>query len=478
MLMALLMPLAIAVDSEPCIDGNCALPPDLEASGLSLLQTAAGKHTQAAKVEKLAEGVKMAPKKTSVIIMRHCVRTPGNDGIRAQPGFHTADDYASGKFPTFDAAANFCTPQGAKLVETQGKWIAAHNGIPLPVRAIGDHVARCKSTMDNFLKGFSPGLTKEQLSVTIDRLPFRWGKSPACEAKKLSDVDALKAQQDYIDANAPPQPEYKDAMRALFHLLGEGKAGDWTNIACTAGVGYGPSYPDPKVNRGIAMQPVGACQAATHLLSLLATEQSNNMTVAWDRIELGQNNFWNSLTTNTELANFGILTAYHDHVWFTNPTSAAWRAAALTKDVTDKLGEAEPGTTMYFGRKSNILELSGVLGLWWGLQRLNTTKTGSWLRLDREGDTISASYEFPFENEVGFNGSMTSVPAYFTKNNKSSMSFAEFKELGEKNSIAECAHGNECPNLPGCTNPKDPGFKLKPGDEIPDDEFDPDEDDA
>jgi len=326
-------------------------------------------------------------------------------------------------------------------------------------------VARCKSTMDNFLKGFSPGLTEEQLSVTIDRLPFRWGKSDACMAKKLSDADALKAQQDYIDANPVPD-DYHHAMRDLYELLGKGKAGDWTKEPCKAGLGYGPSYPDPRVNRGIAMQPVGACQAATHLISQLGTEHANNMTVAWGR--LGDHG----------LGKFGILCAYHDHVWFTNPTAAAWRAAALTRDVASKLEEAEAGTTMYFGRKSNILELAGVLGIWWPTQPKNVTKTGSWLRFDREGDTISASYEFPLENAVGSNGAMTSVPVYFTKNGKSSISFAEYKELGEQNTIAECAHGNECPNLPGCTNPNDRGYNMKPGDEVVDEEFDPDEDDA
>jgi len=412
----------------------------------------------------------MPPKKTSVIIMRHCVRTPGNDGIRAVPHHHFINDYASAKFPTFDAAANFCTPAGSVLVETQGKWTKAQNGIPLPLRAIGDHVARCRSTMDNFLKGFSPGLDKEQLSVTLDRLPFRWGKSPACEKKKLSDADALKAQQDYIDANPVPEG-YNHAMKDLYELLGKGTAGDWTKVPCKAGLGYGPSYPDPKVNRGIAMQPVGACQAATHLVSQLGTEKANGMEIAWGRL--------NKTVPFHSLSRFGILNAYHDHVWFTNPTSAAWRAAPLTRDVAEKLHKAEPGTTMYFGRKSNILELAGVLGLSWPTEPFsNTTKTGSWLRLDREGDTITASYHFPRHNEVGSDGSMSSVPVFFTKTGKDTISFAEYEELGKKNSIAECAHGNECPNLPGCwkneTQSADPaGATSDSGDA-----HDPDEDDA
>lgn len=481
-----------AAEVQSCRDGECALPLESDPSALSLLQTKAVKSQASKSAETRADAAGMPddegamapapmppmeppkapmapPKKTTVMIMRHCVRTPGDDGIVAVPHHHEANDYAAyGKFPTFDAALNDCTTDGKIFVKSQGEWTVkqpsgSQDGIPLPVRAIGDHVARCRSTMDSFLAGFAPGLANPaDLEVTIDRLPFRWGKSPACAAKKLSAEDALKAQQDYIDANPPP-PGYYETMQQLYNLLGKGTAGDWTKEPCKAGLGYGPSYPDPRVNHSIDMMPVGACQAATHLVSLLGTEAANNMTVAWGRLGKDGN--------PDGLGKFSLLNAYHDHIWFTNPTAAAWRAAALSKAFAGNLEAAEPGTTMYFGRKSNILEFAGVVGLSWPTTPFaNYTKSGSWLRLDREGDMITASYHFPNQNAIGENGSMSWVPAVFASTGKPTISVEEYMALTNKNTIPECAVGNECPNLPGCWKWPD-GVRPNTTEEI-----DPDED--
>jgi hypothetical protein len=371
--------------------------------------------------------------KTTVIVMRHCVRATDADGMvltpdHAAPDYKYYDDYTSQPWPAFKAPAMWCLQRGEDILEAQGRWLKSHNSLPLPLRAIADNVPngqRDNVTMMQLLKGldFQP----KDVSTSISNAPF--GSSTAQECiKNIPSADAaLKAMQNFIDANPPPL-DYNEKMQSLYKAVGGSdpppKAGNWTSASCLAGGSpWSATLP----------MPVGACEVAAQMVERMLMEWGGN---GGPKVQPGN-------VDVSELPALMVLHSWYFYTWFAGHSLYQWMGASIARNVLDSVNKAEPGTTLFVGHDNNIMNMLGALELSWTPTPFpqNATLPGSMLRFDLEGGKVTASYTYvtDFSSE---DGAMSTVPAVFAHTSSSTSSLGDFQDLIEKNTIGACAESS------------------------------------
>lgn len=356
--------------------------------------------------------------KTTVIVMRHCVRsTPGNE-VDANHSYTYDNNYSHEAWPPFIAPAWYCLPRGEDIVEAQGKWFASNGDLLLPLRAIADDVPvgqRDKVTMERFLKGLS--LSANSVTSKVNGLPFRPASTSSCTKARPTSEEMLDAMKVSLDHPALPAG-YEEDMQLLYNALEAGVAQNWTGIPCTAALLGNEEMP----------MPAGACQAAAEFSERLLMEWGGGMNIGWGRIKADQ------------LPDLLRLHSFHFQKWFGLLEIAKWYGASIIRDVASRLNVAEAGTTLYVGHDSDIMMLNRALGLSWNAKPfpVNATLPGSMLRFDREGDTITASYMY-VANFSNKDGVMLSVPALFN-GSSNNIAASAFARLAEQNSVEQCAN--------------------------------------
>jgi hypothetical protein len=317
----------------------------------------------------------------------------------------------------------YCLPRGEKIVAAQGSWIKSNGGLPLPLRAIADNVTgnqRDNVTLNNLLKGLD--LDAKDFTKRVDHRPFVPSDTAACKSNLLDAQAGLKAMQEFIDASQQPE-NYGDALQKLSQVVGQGKAGNWTNLGCAAG----------KSPWGDMDMPSGTCQAASEFMERLLMELGGGLELGWGRLK------------PADLPSMMGLHAYQFYLWSAGPSVYKYYGASIVRHLGAKLSNAEEGTTLYVGHDSDLMLILGALGLTWDAKpyAVNSTLPGSMLRFDRDGDTITASYNYV--KDFGADGGiMEKVPAVFWSSTKSQqISLKAFQELVETGSFKDCANFNE-----------------------------------
>jgi len=354
--------------------------------------------------------------KTTVIVMRHCVRSTAVDSVEANPSYTYDNNYSSEAWPAFSEPPMYCLPRGEEIIEAQGRWLSSKGGLPLPLRAIADDVPvgqRDKVTMERFLKGLS--IPANSVSSQVDGLPFRSASTPSCSQARPTLEEMLAAMKASLEHPSLPAG-YEEDMQSLYKALQAGVAGNWTGIPCTATMD------------GNIPLPVGACQAAATFAERLLMEWGGGMDVGWGRVMADH------------VPALLRLQSFHFQKWFGLLETLKWYGASTIRSVASRLAEAEAGTTLYVGHDSDIMMLNGALGLSWNAQPfpVNTTLPGGMLRFDREGDTITSSYMYVV-NFSSTDGVMLSVPALFNGSSHN-ISASAFARLAEQNSVEQCAN--------------------------------------
>eukprot|EP00747_Dinoflagellata_sp_TGD_P209731 gnl/TRDRNA2_/TRDRNA2_83107_c0_seq1.p1 gnl/TRDRNA2_/TRDRNA2_83107_c0~~gnl/TRDRNA2_/TRDRNA2_83107_c0_seq1.p1 ORF type:complete len:419 (-),score=68.68 gnl/TRDRNA2_/TRDRNA2_83107_c0_seq1:58-1314(-) len=353
--------------------------------------------------------------KTTVLVMRHCVRSTHENGIHDLKQYTFYNNYSENPWPPFKVAPMYCLQRGLDIVEGSGKWFKEHVVLPEPLQVIADDCERDNLTARSFLAGF--GQTLEQARFTVDAGPFIAAKSPDCPALSKNDVhSALSKQLDTF----PKPSSFSELLAEVQAAMGVGAAQNWTSVECTVAEDLEWPY----------LQ--GACQAASEFVERFIMEWGGGMSVGWGHVQLDR------LPVLLKL-----------HAWFRQvvcaaPEIVATSQASISRAILAAL-EAEKGTTVFVGHDTQLNALSGALNLAWNAHPFpaNATLPGSVLRFEREGDTIRASYFF-VTNFSDSTGSMTTVPVSFlgssaTEDDKTAVSVTDFRELVEKGSIAACA---------------------------------------
>lgn len=364
-------------------------------------------------------------KKSTVIIMRHCLRsTPGNL-VDAEPKFKFDDNYSKDPWPQWSVPAYHCLPRGEDIIESQGRWWGSKGGFRKPLRVVADLLQedngqRDNVTMHRFLAGLgASSFDVSDVSVSLDHGPFAPVDTPECQRARPSAEELMASSQEHMKANPPPAG-YDAQLKRLVEVLGEGVAGsDWPSLPCNYSVR----------DSGLPI-PSGGCNGAAAFAERLLMEWgSGDIKVGWGNLKL------------EEIPKLFMLEMWYFYNWFAPELVSRYFGASIIRSVLSGLDDE--GTTIYVGHDSDMMKLKGAVGLVWDPEPFpsNSTLPGSMLRLDRDGDQVTASYVY-VGNFSSNSGEMLSVPARFQPSNTSTLSLAELLSRLKEGSIEACAYNH------------------------------------
>jgi hypothetical protein len=366
---------------------------------------------------KSADGEGGVAAKSTVIVMRHCVRATDDNSIFAIPGFSESDDYASKPWLQFPVPAMFCLPRGEELVEAQGRFLRAKGGLPMPLHAVADNMRfgqRDNVTMQRLLRGLGLVLGTKGVSTFVDSKPFKPPNTAACLRDRPSLVEMKAGIDAFIVAN-PPSSSYSRKLDRIYEIAGKGPAGDWTSLGCNATGAW-----------GIAIIQ-GACQVAFSLAERLFMEFGGGFPVARGKI------------TGSETAELlELWTTGLNMFWGTQP-QLGYLAAPIAAAVIEGLGDGKRGTDLLVGHDTNLIQLGRLLNLTWqaGPYPMNSALPGSMLRFDRDGDLVTVTYVFPADFG-SLDGTMTSVPATVAETGKNTIALSVLREHLGQRTVPSC----------------------------------------
>jgi hypothetical protein len=353
--------------------------------------------------------------KTTVLVMRHCVRSTPEGGISDIPGLPYYNNYSNIPWPSFGVEDYFCLPRGIRIVEGSGKWLKQHGDLPMPLQVVADNIERDNVTAHALLSGLAQ---RHKYSFSISEKPF--GAAPGC--KKLSSAEFVKAIAAQRKAVAMEETEYSNLITSLASVLqAEGPAANWHQSECA----LNPS--------SLALE--GSCAAASDFTERFLLEWGGGLKVAWNRLKV------------EKLPALLKIHAWYRMIMDSTPRIVAREQASIIRAVAEALnGPAgkSGGTRIFVGHDTQLNALSGALGLTWspGSYPVNATIPGSALRFDSDGDSISVSYLVPanFSHEGDAMGSMKSVPATFFESGTNAVSVQSFQRLVSEGSVPACAN--------------------------------------
>jgi len=352
---------------------------------------------------------------TTVIVMRHCVRSTPEDGISDVDGLPYFNNYSQASWAAFDVPAYFCMPRGAELIASAGKWLAKYGSLPQPVQVIADDCERDWQTASSLLQGYeNTSIGKAQQPFVIDSRPFKARVSADCP--KLSPTDARAAILQQMASIHPPE-ELDKMLAEMGEAMGEGAAGSWWQTGCQL------------ANESSELS--GACAAGSDFVERFLFQWGSGLPVAWGKLSASS-----------------IPRLLAAHSWFRDVTSAAppivrREQAPILRTVLSLLEASAAGTTIFVGHDTQLNALSGGIGLTWDPSPfpLNATLPGSFLRFTRSGDDVEVTYSY-HANFSSVEAPMRTVPASFVEGGVVAgglTTFDNFKQKVEAGSDAHCA---------------------------------------
>jgi len=346
----------------------------------------------------------------SVLVMRHCVRSTPEEGIKAVPGFENFNSYSASQWPTFPVTSMSCLPRGLKLMEASGKWLRDRWLLPEPVHISSDDSQRDKDTSRALLMGFAG--TEQKENFITDSASFDTLYSDACP--ELTAAEEAEARREQL-AIWPVSSDLLQLQAKLFSALGTGVAGDWTAVPCHVS------------DTG---QIVGSCQAAFEFTERLLMQAGGGLTMGWGNLSF------------EDVQALLPLSTYYLRVSLAAPKLLKRKQPAIMRSVLSAL-EADDGTEIFMGHDTQLVALAAALDLSWDPHpyHSNATLPGSALRFDRRGDDVEISYIYP-DNFLDDHGAMGSVSA-----STSSISFSKLRRQLELGSDAACTMSSE-PRIP------------------------------
>jgi len=366
--------------------------------------------------------------KTTVIVMRHCVRAVRKDVWGGKPWLQSWSNYSAQPWPEFPVPDMHCLRRGEQIIEAQARWIRSHGGLPQPVRAVadllqGDEGQRDNVTMHQLLRGL--GIVADSDTAALDHRPFTFQDSEDCRRAQASAEDRRKAMERVVYA-ATVSEEYQRRVQFLYEVLGVGAAGDWTQLGCN--VSAINSIDDPMTFSFPA--PFGTCSLGSAFAERLLMEWGGGMDVGWGRVKP---------------EHIPALMAVHRWFFsklFAPPEIFQVVGASMARAVLGRLTEGAEGTHIFVGHDSDLMLLNLVLDIIWDAYPfpVNATLPGSMLRFDRDGDTVTANYVYPQDfGEPYWRDRMLTEPAKFS-GSSNVISLQNFQDRVEQRSIAACAH--------------------------------------
>lgn len=356
--------------------------------------------------------------KSTVIVMRHCIRSTDDNSMIAFPGWSHSKDYSSQPLFEFPVPAWFCLPRGEELLEAQGRKLQAQGGLPMPMRAVADDVRvgqRDNVTMQRILAGLGLTPGTDGVSAIIDSQPFSPPTTAACVRDRPSLLDMQAGLNAFIAAN-PSSASYARKLERMYELAGNGLAGNWTGLGCKAA----PFQAD------IALLD-GACEVGLNLAERLFMEWGGGFPSTWGQID------------GTEVAELLELWATGMNTWFGTQPMVGYLGAPIAAAVIDGFHDDKRGTNLLVGHDTNLIQLRSLLNLTWpaGPFPTNSALPGSMLRFDRDGDLVTATYMFPADY-ASLDGTMTSVPAVFAETGNNTMAWSIFRNHLVQGTITSC----------------------------------------
>jgi len=358
--------------------------------------------------------------RTTVLLMRHCVRSVPDGGVYAAAGLKYYNNYSSTAWPAFDIPSEYCTSRGEQLAKGSGQWFKDHSPLMEPVRVIADRPERTNISARAFLTGYGQEVTVD--NFLVDGSPF--DPAPACDVQSKREIADLRREQ--YEANPRPEPRTSELMSTLYSVLGEGVAGNWTALPCE--VNNASGYID------------GSCSAASDFVERMIMNWGSGLSVAWGRFPS-----WGM----PHLLN---LREWYRHVVDAVPRVVAKSEASILNNVRETLLAGQAGTTVFVGHESQLSAFNAV-GVSWDAAPfpVNATLPSSVLRLELDGGFVTGSYLF-VSNFTDETGDMTAVPARFGIDER--VPIARFADVLASGSEDSCA--NPLPKL-GAATPTESG---------------------
>lgn len=182
-----------------------------------------------------------------VLVFRHCVRST-KTGLKAKPGFDTAENYTSIPLPEWGTPEDWCTAQGAAIMEHVGRQLAERMLHFTPKAAneakiIADAVLRDGTTAMSLLLGLSSANQTLANSISFDPLLFNCDVPAGGKAlcKKPGLHLQIKESQDALSQIPMPMgvglasnmnmTRYVEVLEEMQGLIGNGSAGPWSDLA-------------------------------------------------------------------------------------------------------------------------------------------------------------------------------------------------------------------------------------------------------
>uniref|UniRef100_A0A7S1F0D2 Acid phosphatase n=1 Tax=Noctiluca scintillans TaxID=2966 RepID=A0A7S1F0D2_NOCSC len=344
--------------------------------------------------------------RTTVLLMRHCVRSVPDSGVYAVAGFKYYNNYSATAWPAFDIPSEYCSSRGEQLAKGSGQWFKGHSPLTEPVRVIADNLERNNISGRAFLTGYGQDVTEN--NFLVDGSSF--DPASTCDFYSHSEIAAFRQEQ--YEANPRPEPWTSQMMRKLYDVLGEGVAGNWTAVSC-------------KTNNESGFID-GSCSGASGFVERMLMNWGSGLPVAWDRFQ------------SWELPQLLNLNTWYRYVVFTVPKVVAKSDSSILRNVHETFQAGQAGTTVFVGH-ARQLNAFNALGVSWDAAPypVNASLPSSVLRLELEGGFVTGSYLF-VTNFTDETGDMTAVPVRFGTEER--VPIARFADLLTSGSDVSCAN--------------------------------------
>eukprot|EP00927_Polykrikos_kofoidii_P047048 TRINITY_DN4113_c0_g1_i1.p1 TRINITY_DN4113_c0_g1~~TRINITY_DN4113_c0_g1_i1.p1 ORF type:complete len:406 (-),score=53.77 TRINITY_DN4113_c0_g1_i1:109-1326(-) len=364
--------------------------------------------------------------KSTVIVMRHCLRSTDDNDMIAIPGLSHSNDYSSQPWFEFPVPAWFCLPRGEELLEAQGRQLKAQGGLPMPLHAVADDMPvgqRDNVTMQRILGGLGLTPGTSDVSAIVDSQPFATQTTAAC-ARDRPSLPEMQAGLDAFIAANPLSASYARKLERMYEIAGDGVAGNWTGLGCRA---------EKDSNEAIALLS-GACEVGHHLAERLLMEWGGGLPTAWGQID------------GDEVAELLDLWTTGMNIWFSTQPMLGYLGAPIAAAVIDGFHDDKRGTNLLVGHDTNLIQLGSLLNLTWpaGPFPTNSALPGSMLRFDRDGDLVTATFMYPADYG-SLDGTMTSVPAVFAETGKNTIALSVFRDHLVQGTITSCGAPTRSP---------------------------------
>jgi len=361
-------------------------------------------------------------KKTSVLMMRHCVRSMPEDGVYANPELKYFNNYSAKPWPEFKVPDMHCTANGKKLIVDQSKWLKENGNLPLPMHVIADDCERDDVTGHALLEGLGmtagiDGTTFKTAGINGTFNPYEYNKTAA--ACLVSNADIKAAIQAQLETYPMPS-NFAPLFAKIFNVSGKGVAGDWTTSGC--------EVTDDAISDHWWAPIVGGCNVANEFTERFMMEWGNDMKVGWGHLE------------PSEIKELLVV-----HGWYLTVALNAFKlqkvkASSIAWAILDALEAGEQGTTAFVGHDTQQGGLNGALGISWDPSPwpINATTPGSALRFDKDGDSDTVSVSYVFNNDLS-GVDMQSVPVTFPGFKAGTITMKGLRDLVQKNIVEACA---------------------------------------